>query len=282
MLSSGRFPASRGTIVVGFGLLLASCGMPERPATTVARGPVPDTPVKIGNPYQVAGVWYYPSDDRSYDKVGLASWYGGRFHEGATANGEAYDMDRVGAAHTTLPLPSYVEVTALDSGRTILVRINDRGPFKQGRIIDLSRRSAQLLGIDRAGVSPVRVRRVDPPELDRLALRWGRPASPRAVAPPAMLAELRQRWHMIPPTPTGYFVQVGAFADRLRAESVAASLAARVDATSELWRVRLGPYADEQSAREALARALGQGYQDARLVPPPPTSSRSPEWNPSR
>ena len=272
----------RSRLAVAFGLLLASCGVPERPATTVTRGPVPDTPVKIGKPYQVAGVCYYPSDDRSYDKVGLASWYGGRFHEGATANGEAYDMDRVGAAHTTLPLPSYAEVTALDSGRTILVRINDRGPFKQGRIIDLSRRAAQLLGIDRVGVAPVRVRRVDPPESDRLALRWGRPAAARPATPPAMLAELRQRFNMIPPVLTGYFVQVGAFADRMRAESIAASLTATIDATSALWRVRLGPYADEQSAREVLARVLGQGYQDARLVPPPAASSRSPEWNPSR
>lgn len=282
MRSSASLRGAPGWLALAFAFLLASCGIPERPATTVVRGPVSDTPVKIGKPYQVAGVWYYPSDNRSYDEVGLASWYGGRFHEGATANGEAYDMDRVGAAHTTLPLPSYVEVTALNSGRTILVRINDRGPFKQGRIIDLSRRSAQLLGIDRTGVSPVHVRRVDPPESDRLALRWGRPASARADAPPAMLAQLRQRLNAIPPAPTGYFVQVGAFADRLRAEGVAASLAATIDATSALWRVRLGPYADEQSAREALARVLGQGYQDARLVPPPSTSSRSPEWNLSR
>jgi rare lipoprotein A len=243
---------------------------------------VPDVPVKIGKPYQVAGVWYYPADDRAYDEVGLASWYGGRFHEGATANGEAYDMDRVGAAHKTLPLPSYVEVTALETGRTILVRINDRGPFKESRIIDLSRRSAELLGIDRHGVSPVRVRRVEPPESDRLALRWGRAASPRAPATPTELANLRERFRAIPPPPTGYFVQVAAFADRLRAEDVAFSLAASIDATSDLWRVRLGPYADEQSALAVLARVQGQGYQDARLVPPAPTSNRSPEWNLSR
>jgi rare lipoprotein A len=281
MRSSGRLAASRGWLTIGLSFLLASCGVPERPATRIAGRPVSDIPVKIGKPYQVGGVWYYPADDRLYDEVGLASWYGGRFHEGATANGESYDMDRVGAAHPTLPLPSYVEVTALDSGRTILVRINDRGPFKQGRIIDLSRRAAQLLGIDRAGVMPVRVRRVEPSESDRLALRRGISASARAAAPSAILVDLRQRFKAIPPATSGYYVQVGAFADRLRAEGVAASLAARLDATSAHWRVRLGPYADEQSAREVLARVLGQGYQDARLVPPT-TSSRSPEWNQSR
>jgi rare lipoprotein A len=265
-------------------LLLASCVSTERvkPPPRIATrpaSPVPDVPVKIGKPYQVAGVWYSPADDRAYDEVGLASWYGGRFHEGATANGEAYDMDRVGAAHKTLPLPSYVEVTALDTGRTLLVRINDRGPFKQSRIIDLSRRSAQLLGIDGKGVSPVRVRRVEPPESDRLALRWGRPASPRAAASGTELANLRERFRAIPPPPTGYFVQVAAFADRLRAEQIAASLSAGIDATSDLWRVRLGPYADQQSALAALAQVQGQGYQDARIVPPAPTSNRSPEWN---
>lgn len=273
----GRWP------IAALALLLGSCGVPERPGGTSSRpaGPAPDTPIKIGKPYQVAGMWYYPADDRGYDEVGLASWYGGRFHEGPTANGESYDMNRVGAAHKTLPLPSYVEVTALATGRTLLVRINDRGPFKGGRIIDLSRRSAQLLGIDRAGVSPVRVRRVEPSESDRLALRWGRAASARPIASAFELAELRRRFAAIPPAPTGYFVQVAAFADRLRAESVAATLSARVDATSDLWRVRLGPYADEASALEALARARAQGYQDARLVPPA-ASARSPEWNPSR
>lgn len=281
-------PATEGRerfwLISALGLLLASCSIPDRPRGTASRpaGPVPDMPVKIGKPYQVAGVWYYPADDRFYDEVGLASWYGGRFHEGATANGEAYDMDRVGAAHKTLPLPSYVEVTALATGRTLLVRINDRGPFKEGRIIDLSRRSAQLLGIDRAGVTPVRVRRVQPAEADRLALRWGRPASQRPSATATELAQLRQRLAALPPPPSGYFVQVAAFADRLRAENVAASLAARVDAASDLWRVRLGPYTDEASALEALAQARAQGYQDARLVLPPASNSRNPDWNPSR
>ena len=191
-------------------------------------------------------------------------------------------MDRVGAAHKTLPLPSYVEVTALDTGRTLLVRLNDRGPFKEGRIIDLSRRAAQLLGIDGKGVSPVRVRRVQPPESDRLALRWGRPAPARADATPTELANLRERFRAVPPLPTGYFVQVGAYGDRIRAEQVALALSARVDATSLLWRVRLGPYADEQTALAALAQVQGQGYQEARLVPPAPTRNRSPEWNPSR
>lgn len=118
--------------------------------------------VKIGKPYQVLGKTYVPRDDRSYDEHGIASWYGPNFHEKRTANGEIYDQNAVTAAHKTLPMPSWVEVTNRDNGRKLVVRINDRGPFVDGRIIDLSRRSAQLLGVEQTGLARVRVRRVFP------------------------------------------------------------------------------------------------------------------------
>src|SRR3546814_12895519 len=85
--------------------------------------------LKVGNPYQVLGQWYYPKDDRDYDQTGIASWYGPKFHGLSTANGETYDMDRVSAAHKTLPLPSYVEVTTLENGRRLIAPVNDRGTF---------------------------------------------------------------------------------------------------------------------------------------------------------
>jgi rare lipoprotein A len=113
---------------------------------------------KIGNPYQIDGVWYYPAVDYSYDETGIASWYGEQFHGKYTANGDTFDMNAVTAAHRTLPLPSIVEVTNLENGRTLQVKVNDRGPYARGRIIDLSRRSAQLLGIERQGTAKVRVR----------------------------------------------------------------------------------------------------------------------------
>ncbi len=112
---------------------------------------------KVGNPYQVNGIWYYPKVDYDYVETGIASWYGPKFHNKKTANGEIFDMNSVSAAHRTLPMPSLVRVTNLNTGRAINVRINDRGPFAHGRIIDLSRRAAQLLGFERAGTSPVRV-----------------------------------------------------------------------------------------------------------------------------
>jgi len=113
---------------------------------------------KVGKPYQVAGRWYVPRKVTHYDRTGIASWYGAAFHGRRTANGEIYDMNALTAGHPTLPLPSYAYVTNLNNGRTILVRINDRGPYVNNRLIDLSRRSAAELGYTRHGLARVRVR----------------------------------------------------------------------------------------------------------------------------
>jgi rare lipoprotein A len=138
--------------------------------------PVSDVPVRIGKPYAIRGTTYTPAADPAYDRLGYASWYGPESGK-QTANGERFRPDGVTAAHTTLPLPTYVEVTALDTGRRIVVRVNDRGPFSGGsRIIDLSRGAAEKLGIRTQGIAPVRVRVVEPSEKDRERLRKGKPA----------------------------------------------------------------------------------------------------------
>lgn len=126
---------------------------------------------KVGNPYQINGVWYYPQEDYAYDETGIASWYGPGFHAKTTANGETFDQNDVTAAHRTLPMPSLVRVTNLDNGRVLVVRVNDRGPYAQGRIIDLSRRSAQLLGIENKGTAHVRVQ-ILPEESRQLAAAY--------------------------------------------------------------------------------------------------------------
>ena len=113
---------------------------------------------KVGKPYKVAGRWYVPREVDHYDRTGIASWYGAAFHGRRTANGEVYDMNALTAGHPTLPLPSYAYVTNLSNGRTILVRVNDRGPYVADRLIDLSRRSATELGFTRHGLARVRVR----------------------------------------------------------------------------------------------------------------------------
>ncbi|MDV7338585.1 septal ring lytic transglycosylase RlpA family protein [Terasakiella sp. A23] len=112
---------------------------------------------KVGNPYQIQGVWYYPAEDFDYVETGISSWYGPQFHGKPTANGEVFDMNLVSAAHRTLPLPSLVRVTNLENGRSLVVRVNDRGPFAHGRILDMSKRGAQLLGFEKQGTARVKV-----------------------------------------------------------------------------------------------------------------------------
>ncbi len=113
--------------------------------------------VKIGQPYEINGQWYHPRLVDDYREVGVASWYGVPFHGRKTANGEIYDMHGISAAHPTLPLPSLAKVTNLQNGRSIVVRVNDRGPFAKQRIIDLSRRAAWELGFKDQGTTDVEV-----------------------------------------------------------------------------------------------------------------------------
>lgn len=269
-------------------LVLAGCAGRQSPrAGTAAAPPPPAAPgVKIGRPYQVAGVWYHPSDDRDYAETGIASWYGPGFHARNTANGEVYDQDDITAAHRTLPMPSWVEVENLDNGRRLTVRINDRGPFVAGRIIDLSRRSAQLLGVDRAGTARVRVRRVYPagaapatPALPPVVMAAA-PAAPAAPLAPVQVVAVPASAALpsaAPPAPAAagpqWLVQVAALGDAGRAAWLKGFLAGIGPAFTEnapggLVRVRLGPYASAMLAETALARVRAAGYADARLIPP--------------
>jgi rare lipoprotein A len=113
---------------------------------------------KIGKPYRVLGNTYYPREDRNYEEVGLASWYGDDFHSRKTANGDTFDMDSMTAAHRTLPMPSVLKVTNLENGRSALLVVNDRGPFVNGRIIDVSKKAAEELGFLKNGVAKVKVK----------------------------------------------------------------------------------------------------------------------------
>ena len=161
-------------------------------------GAISDTPVKIGAPYEVGGKTYTPEDNPLYDEVGYASWYGAEMAGNQTANGEMFNPTGISAAHKTLPLPSYVEVTRLDTGQTILVRVNDRGPFASDRVIDLSEGAARQLGITEMGTVGVRVRRVAPPESERALLREGRAAQMRLPTPGELLGLLNDQLMKLP------------------------------------------------------------------------------------
>lgn len=141
-------------------VVLGGCAETRFLTSTAKHSGMTDKPkghYKIGNPYQIQGVWYYPAEDFDYVETGIASWYGPKFHGKPTANGEVFDMNQVSAAHRTLQMPSVVRVTNLENGRSLVVRVNDRGPFAHGRIIDMSRRGAQLLGFEQQGTARVKV-----------------------------------------------------------------------------------------------------------------------------
>lgn len=269
---------SRAAAFVACSLLLAAC------ASTPKASPAPAPPiaagarVKIGKPYTVFGKTYVPADDRSYDARGIASWYGPGFHALATANGETYDQNDLTAAHKTLPMPSFVEVENLDNGRKLTVRINDRGPFVDGRIIDLSRRSAQLLGVDKVGLARVRVRRVFPDGQNVVVPSLAAPVvaaiDPAPVVPPVSVIPMpvsaaQVQVESLSPS----FIQVAALSDPGRIAWLRGYLGAfgpvvTQPAPGGLTRIRLGPYAGVDEANTVLAQVRAAGYAEARLVKP--------------
>jgi rare lipoprotein A len=164
--------------MVATGLLLAGCSSSSKHAKLdpfagkgspyyTGKGPIPfgGGRYQVGEPYQVAGRWFTPREQPNYDKQGTASWYGEAFHKRMTSNGEWFNMNALTAAHATLPLPSYVKVTNLENGREVVVRVNDRGPFVGTRVIDLSRKSAEVLGYKDKGTASVRVQYIGPAPL---------------------------------------------------------------------------------------------------------------------
>lgn len=241
----------------------------------------------VGKPYEVAGRWFTPREQPDYDKTGVASWYGPQFHRRMTSNGEWFDMNDLTAAHPTLPLPSYVKVTNLENGRDVIVRVNDRGPFVGTRIIDLSRKTAQVLDFKGKGMAKVRVKYLGPAPLNdngshlmamNKRLQNGAPLRQYAAAKPkpkvAMAAKI-----VAPPPPAAsgdgdYFIQVGSFtnpdnAERARNDVASAGPVEVVPlegSSGTLYRVRVGPLVDESQARDALQTVMVAGHTDARLV----------------
>ena len=237
-----------------------------------------------------------------YDEVGYASWYGPELVGHLTALGTPFNPAGFTAAHRTLPLGSYVEVTSLDTGRTILVEINDRGPHQTDLLIDLAQGAANQLGVSTR--SAVRVRRVTPSPRDVAALSAGQPGAPRLDTPSSLLAGLRQRLPgqqrtatvVVAPDPIlaarpprvsapasaskleaarlrgaasvrgEYYVQVAALGNKDRAMALAESLGGSIISVASLWRVRMGPYANAIQAAQARDAVAARGYGDARVV----------------
>lgn len=228
---------------------------------------------KVGKPYKIAGKWYYPKEDPTYDQVGLASWYGRQFHGKKTANGEVYNMNSLTAAHKTLPLPSFVKVTNLANGRSIVLRVNDRGPFVDNRILDVSRRGAQLLGFQQQGVTRVRVQASDangnvvnplPPQQYAQGQGSGQTSRQRSG----------QGQTSANPNAATHYVQIGSFSRKSSADEQA-RMVMRAGETPKiqeikidgrtLWRVRIGPLLNRTLAQEILDRLVGRGFYETRI-----------------
>jgi rare lipoprotein A len=161
MPAKARRCAASIAAVALLGLLLAGCASSPPPQVASQAGYWGGRGAgyyRVGSPYKINGIWYFPAVDYDYDRTGVASWYGEQFAGRLTANAEIFDLNELTAAHTTLPMPSIVQVTNLQNGRSLQLRVNDRGPFVDGRLIDVSRRAAQLLGFEGQGTTLVRVK----------------------------------------------------------------------------------------------------------------------------
>ena len=239
---------------------------------------------RYGNrsPYTVLGKSYRVLDSAAgYRERGVASWYGAKFNGRATSSGELYDICQFTAAHKTLPLPSYVRVTNLDNGRQLIVRVNDRGPFHDGRVMDLSYAAAVRLGVDRTGTARVEIEAVGPGEAGAAPWSAGEPpldhSFDTAVATPPMPVSAGDTAPAA--TPVAAFegrrvVQVGSFGEKDNARRLADRLReAEVDDVDvdhvevdgrDLWRVRVGPM-DFDAAEALLARLRTMGLPGARV-----------------
>jgi len=263
-------------------------------------------PVKAtSRPYQIKGVWYYPQSHYEYDEVGVASYYGGGdiFHGRPTATGERFDMNEVSAAHKTLPLPCIAEVTNLETGRQIQLKVNDRGPFIEGRILDVSRRTAQLLGFEKKGTAKVRVRTLVPESLALNNLEHPQVMLAQNNPPPALLQsplppmnallyprlpddlfEKEEEAPVVikasyetsePPLPSrGLYVDIGAYRQEEETKDLLKTLSdlTKSEAKSihnkgiKPYAVRVGPFSSMAEANQILDQVINAGHGMARIV----------------
>lgn len=243
---------------------------------------------KVGNPYKIKGTTYYPKEDYHYSEVGIASWYGSDFHNKRTANGEKYDMNTLTAAHRTLPLPSIVRVTNLENGRSLVLRVNDRGPYAKNRIIDISKRGAQLLGYQMQGTAKVRVELLEKESKALKAALLGQKVDESSLAssvettpvPAGEKTLVIYNANKADQTTTShaadnrYFVQAGSFSQKSSADGLKGKLSqfgnaniAQANVSGKtFYRVRIGPFSFKEEAEVTLAKVRNYGVSNASVV----------------
>ena len=250
---------------------------------------------KVGKPYKIAGEWYYPRENTKYDNIGIASWYGPKFQGRRTANGEIFDMNLLTAAHPTLPMPVMVQVTNLENGRSMKLRVNDRGPFKKNREIDLSRRAAEILGFKDKGTARVRVRYLHRAPLynqrgqlisgdESDSFVFDKPYTPTrdryVSAAPITKVETKSLDGQDLPSKKSvrlkqkYYVQIGVFSRKDSAEALRQKLgqigqvevSELISGGRQLYRVRIGPVNSRVDANILVDDVLDNGHQDAFIL----------------
>lgn len=261
-------------------LILQACSSPSRYKISQDHGPLDPVDVahvkdavpkaeprsKYGNPknYKVLGKWYSVKESSAgYQEKGIASWYGKKFHGHRTSSGETYDMYAMTAAHKTLPLPTYVQVTHLENGRSVIVKVNDRGPFHENRIIDLSYSAAQKLGVTGKGTGAVEVTAIDPDTYQQK-----KPYEPAIKRPSAISTYPAQNNYKL-------YLQVGAFTDKANANKLQKRLSRMFKARKihsnfasdkNIYRVRIGPLASVDDADKLSVYLNDKGIPTAKIV----------------
>ena len=279
--------AAPGTIILALAVLLGGCGTLHK--DRAPRGevdisgipdavPQPEPRSRYGNPdsYEVNGQHYYVLESsRGYFERGTASWYGEKFHGRTTSSGEIYDMYAMTAAHRSLPLPTYVRVTNLRNGHSVVVKVNDRGPFHDNRLIDLSYVAAAKLDMLDSGTAPVEVRAIDP-------LQVQRDGTPQGIVVPAAARPVAAQTGSVQPAAAGaeatlFYVQMGAFSQRSNAAMLRSAVensgagAAHIqrgtlaDGTP-LYRVRVGPLPSRLEAERMKEQLAAAGIGGLHIV----------------
>jgi rare lipoprotein A len=303
-------------VIVGVGIALSGCSSHKSSKSAhrdpfagkgspyyTGNGPIPLGGGKyhVGKPYQVAGMWFTPKEQPGYNKVGVSSWYGEAFHRRRTSNGEYFDMNQLTAAHATLPIPSYVQVINLENNKTAVLRVNDRGPFVGTRIIDVSKRAADVLGYKHRGTQKVRVKYIGPAPIDdfqgrslmAMNRKFGTGATPDTMVAQisdkakrgkgddaVQIASLEDTEEMAPEKQVvgyAYYVQLGAFSDPDNVDRIREGLAdagpmqmAEIPGDGvTIYRLRVGPLRTPEAAQVALNEALSFGLPDAEVVQAP-------------
>lgn len=232
---------------------------------------------KIGKPYVIRGKKYFPKEDYKYQRTGTASWYGGPDHGKPTANGEIFDENLMTAAHKTLPLPSVVRVTNLENGKSIVVRVNDRGPFIGKRIIDVSRRGAEILGFEGKGLAKVHVKLL--PEQSRALKKASLDAKKKRVRDSKIVKKnaKRNQFEIVTPVDPGHYVQIASFTESKAGQDYvekqtlkeSISLFETILDRGTFFRVMVGPVKDYDQAEKLQAKLKKLGYKDSFIVDVP-------------